>query len=91
MELIRKYKEHAEKQEKAVIHQEIELKKADSVFMEQEKSLKKIPAWPEVFWNADAAVKRVLIHKLIERIEVKKTEIRILFKIDKEEYLSKRI
>ena len=91
MELIRKYKEHAEKQEKAVIRQEIELKKADSVFMEQEKSLKKIPAWPEVFWNADAAVKRVLIHKLIERIEVKKTEIRILFKIDKEEYLSKRI
>ena len=88
MELIRKHKEQAREQEKMVIRQEAELKNAVSVFAEREKSLEKIPAWQDVFWNSDAAVKRVLVNKLVERIDVKKTELRIVFKISKEEYLS---
>ena len=41
-----------------------------------------IPTWQEVFMNADTATKRVLVDKLIERIDITKDDIVIRFKIN---------
>ena len=43
---------------------------------------KNIPTWQDIFMNADTATKRVLVNKLIERIDVKKEIIIIRFKIN---------
>lgn len=41
----------------------------------------KTPTWQNVFLNADTETKRVIINRLIKRIDVKEDEIRIHFKI----------
>ena len=46
-----------------------------------EELRQKIPTWQEIFLYAKTPVKRVLVNKLIERIDVKDTEIHIRFKI----------
>ena len=43
--------------------------------------------WSEVFLEADIQEKKVLLAKLIERIDVKENDIKIKFKISLEEYL----
>ena len=54
---------------------------------EREDIRNKIPSWQEVFLNADSQTKRVLINKLVERIDFKKDEIKIRFKINLEDFI----
>lgn len=42
----------------------------------------KIPTWKDIFLNADTATKRVLVDKIVERIDIRKDEIKIRFKIN---------
>ncbi len=48
----------------------------------------KIPTWKQVFLQSDTATKRVLVNKLVERIDVKADEIKVKFRIPLKEYLS---
>ena len=42
----------------------------------------RIPSWRDVFMSADSAEKRVLVNKLIERIDIKKDVVTVRFKIN---------
>lgn len=46
-----------------------------------------IPSWREMFLHADTATKRVLVNKLIERIDITRESLVILFKISLDEFL----
>ncbi len=46
----------------------------------------KLPTWKEVFLNADVATKRVLINKVIERVDISKEQIVVKFKINLDEF-----
>lgn len=54
---------------------EIEKKDFDDVY-------KMIPTWTEVFNNADKQTKRVLINKIVDRIEITNEKITIKFKVN---------
>ena len=45
-----------------------------------------IPSWYDMLLNADTATKRVLVNKLVERIEITKDEINIYFKIQLDDF-----
>lgn len=47
----------------------------------------KIPTWKDIFLNADTATKRVLVDKIVERIDIRKDEIKIRFKINLDSFL----
>ena len=80
--IIRKHKELEKKQQSVVKQKEAELD-AMKVSMDDWESIRtKIPTWQDVFWNADTTTKRVLVDKLIERIDITKTNINIRFKIN---------
>ncbi|MBQ6806637.1 MAG: recombinase family protein [Lachnospiraceae bacterium] len=80
--IIKKHKEQLEAQQEVVKQKELEFKNS-SVSADDWKTLREqIPTWQEVFLNADVATKRVLVNKLIERIDVKKDEVVIRFKIN---------
>lgn len=80
--IIKKHKEQLEAQQEVIRQKEVELKNS-SVSADDWKELREqIPTWQEVFLNADVATKRVLVNKLIERIDVKKDEVIIRFKIN---------
>lgn len=49
----------------------------------------KIPTWREMFLHADTPTKRVLVNKLIERIDITREKLTIRFKISLEEFLPK--
>lgn len=57
---------------------------------EFERVIKNIPSWKEVFDQADTGIKRVIINKLIERIDVKGDEIKVRFKISLDEFYSRK-
>lgn len=86
--IIKKHKEEEERQQEVVLQKEEELKNAAVSIQDWEDIRKKIPTWQEVFLNADTMTKRVLVNKLVERIDVKKTEIIVRFKIDLNEFLA---
>lgn len=71
----------------------IEAKKAEldamKVSMDDWESIRtRIPTWQDVFWNADTSTKRVLVNKLIERIDITKTNINIRFKINLNDFFT---
>ena len=66
----------------------MELKSASVTIDEWEDKKNKIPTWQDVFLNADVATRRVLVNKLVERIDVKKTEVIIRFKINRNDFIS---
>lgn len=57
---------------------------------EFDRFIKNIPSWKEVFDQADTATKRGVINKLIERIDVKRDEIKVRFKISLDEFCSRK-
>lgn len=86
--IIRKHKELEKKQHSAVKQKEAELD-AMKVSMDDWESIRtKIPTWQDVFWNADTTTKRVLVDKLIERIDITKTNINIRFKINLNDFFT---
>jgi len=88
MSFIRKKKIAYQKQLELIETKEADLKKASVSYEEWDDIRKNIPTWQEVFLNADKETKRVLVNKLIERIEVKKDELVVKFKIDLREFVA---
>lgn len=78
--IIKNHKEQAQQQQEVIAEKELELKNTSVSLNDWEDIRNKIPTWQEVFLNADVATKRVLVNKLVERIDVKKTEVVIRFK-----------
>lgn len=85
--IIKKHKEQAQQQQEVVTLKEMELKNTSVTIDEWEDIKNKIPTWQDVFLNADVATKRVLVNKLVERIDVKKTEVVIRFKINLNDFI----
>lgn len=84
--LINKQKEEYEKQEKLIGEKETKLKETEVTYEEWNDIREKIPEWQNVFLNADAVTKRVLVNKLIKKIIVKKDEVVVEFKINLNEF-----
>lgn len=85
--IIKNHKEQAQQQQEVIAEKELELKNTSISLNEWEDIRNKIPTWQEVFLNADVATKRVLVNKLVERIDVKKTEVVIRFKINLNDFI----
>ena len=81
MNLIKKEKEKGEQQRREIQKKEKEVEDMIVSMQGLEELRQKIPTWQEIFLYAKTPVKRVLVNKLIERIDVKDTEIHIRFKI----------
>lgn len=88
MDVIRKHKEQMQQQQKVVLQKESGLKSIDVSTRDWEELRKEIPSWQEVFLNSDIATKRVLVNKLIKRIEIKKDEINVEFRINLNDFFS---
>ena len=52
----------------------------------REEIRKAIPAWKQIFHTADSDTKRVLVQKIVERIQVTREQIRIRFKFSQESF-----
>lgn len=87
--LIRKQKTAMQNLQEQIELKESELKQASVSYKDWDDIRQNIPTWQEVFLNADGATKRVLVNKLIERIDVKKEEIVVKFKIDLSDFKPK--
>lgn len=88
--LINKKKEALEKQRNTVREKEIAVKNTEVTIDEWGELCQQIPTWKEVFLNADNATKRVLVDRLIERIDIKKDEVVVRFKIKLDDFLPPR-
>jgi len=80
--IINKHKEQLREQQEVIKQKEVELKNSTVSAGDWQELREQIPTWQEIFLNADVATKRVLVNKLIERIDVKKDEVVIRFKIN---------
>ncbi|MCH5337992.1 MAG: recombinase family protein [Acetatifactor sp.] len=85
--LINKQKEQAERQLKVIQQKEGELNNVSVTINDWEDIRQKIPSWQDVFLNADVATKRVLVNRLIERIDIKEDKVVIRFKINLNDFL----
>ena len=86
--IIRKHRELEKKHRGRIEAKKAELD-AMKVSMEDWESIRtRIPTWQDVFWNADTSTKRVLVNKLIERIDITKTNINIRFKINLNDFFT---
>ncbi|HIV38414.1 MAG TPA: recombinase family protein [Candidatus Blautia stercorigallinarum] len=85
--LIRKQKEALEQQQEVIKEKELAFQNVSVSVNDWEELKEKIPTWQEVFLNADTEAKRVLVNRLIRKIEVKKEEITVHFKINLDEFL----
>lgn len=88
MRLIHKQKEQEKKQLNIVQQKREKLENAKVSIDEWDELRKQIPTWQEVFLNADVSTKRVLINKLVERIDVTEGSINVRFKINLNDMLS---
>lgn len=79
-----------EKKQAAVVREkETMLNNTSATAKDCEEIRKKIPTWREMFLRADIPTKRVLVNKLIERIDITREQVIIRFKISLEEFLPK--
>ena len=86
--IIRKHKELEKKHRRIVEEKKAELG-AMKVSMDDWENIRtRIPTWQDVFWNADTTTKRVLVNKLIERIDITKDNINIRFKINLNDFFT---
>lgn len=82
-------KEKEKKQIEIVQEKETVLQNTAVTPKEWEDIEKKIPTWQEMFLFADTSTKRVLVNKVMERIDITKETVIIRFKISLEEFLPK--
>ena len=80
--IINKHKEQLKVQQEVIRQKEADLNSVSVNVDEWQELRQQIPTWQEVFMNADTATKRVLVDKLIERIDITKDDIVIRFKIN---------
>lgn len=81
---------HQEKEnlQKQLIMEKEEILKQDSVNSADWKELKsKFPSWKQIFEKSDSHTQRVLVNKLIERIDVTNEQIFIRFRVNLNDFL----
>ena len=86
--IIRKHKELEKKHKRIVEEKKAELDAMKVSMDDWENIRNKIPTWQDVFWNADTTTKRVLVNKLIERIDITKDSVNIRFKINLNDFFT---
>lgn len=84
---IKKQKEKRQQQMESIKRLENELNNMNVSINEWETLQSQIPTWRDVFLKADTATKRVLVDKLIERIEITDEQVNIRFKINLNNFL----
>ena len=87
--IIRKHKELEQKHKRIVEERKAELDAMKVSMDDWENIRSKIPTWQDVFWNADTTTKRVLVNKLIERIDITKDSVNIRFKINLNDFFTR--
>ena len=86
--IIRKHKELEQKHKRIVEERKAELDAMKVSMDDWENIRSKIPTWQDVFWKADTTTKRVLVNKLIERIDITKDSVNIRFKINLNDFFT---
>ena len=86
--LIDKQKETCSKQQEVIKQKEDKLKNMDMSISERGYLREQIPTWQQVFLEADPHTKRVLVNKLVEKIDIIEGQITIRFRIHLEEFIS---
>lgn len=86
--IIEKQRRNEKRQTELLERMETELKNTSVSIEDWEAIRSKIPTWQEIFLNADTPTKRVLVNKLIERIDITEDKVVIRFKINLEEFLN---
>lgn len=87
-DIIRKHRE-LEKKHKGIVEEKKAELDAMKVSMDDWESIRsRIPTWQDVFWNADTTTKRVLVDKLIERIDITRDNINVRFKINLNDFFT---
>lgn len=87
--LIDKQKEAYSKQQELIKQKESKFKNMDGSISKWEYLRKQIPTWQQVFLDADSHTKRVLVNKLVERIDIVERQITIRFRIRLEDFITK--
>ena len=87
MDSIRTQKSKKNEQNTVVQQKEVDLQNNTITSNDWEEVKCNIPSWREVFLYADTPTKRVLINKLIERIDITRERIVVRFKIRLEDFL----
>lgn len=77
-----------QEQLEVVYQKQQELQNATVTTTDWEDVKNKIPTWHELLLNADTATKRVLVNKLVERIDITKERIVIRFKINLNDFFT---
>lgn len=85
--LIDKQKDMYRKQQEIIKQKERKMENMDVSITEWDYLKKQIPTWQQVLLEADAHTKRVLVDKLIERIDIKEEQITIRFRIRLEDFI----
>lgn len=85
---IERQKAKAEKQKAVVDELEINIKNLSVSQEDWENLYHNLPTWQDIFMNADVATKRVLVNKLIERIDITDDTVVIHFKVDLDHFCS---
>lgn len=84
--LIRKYRKKEKELQMIVLEREERLKSMDLTAGEKEKLEKGLPTWQQIFWEMAPDAKRVLIQKMIEKVEVTRERVVIYFRIGLAEF-----
>ncbi len=84
---IRTHKKQEREQQEKIERIKEDIERSSVSLDKWEEIHQKSPTWCEIFLRADAPQKRVIVNKLIERIDIKKDNINIRFKIDLKEFL----
>ena len=79
---IERQKDKASKQKAVVDEVETNIKNLSVSQEDWENLYHNLPTWQDIFMNADVATKRVLVNKLIERIDITDDTVVIHFKVN---------
>lgn len=79
--VIRKHREREEKQREIILEKELQIRNTDIT------NNGKLITWQVIFKDAKADTKRILINKLIDRIDITKEQVAVRFKISMEDFL----
>ena len=85
---IERQKDKASKQKAVVDEVETNIKNLSVSQEDWENLYHNLPTWQDIFMNADVATKRVLVNKLIERIDITDDTVVIHFKVDLDHFCS---
>lgn len=91
MSAVRTHEKQEQEQQDKINQIKTELEHSSVSVKEWEEIHQKLPTWKEIFQNTDVSRKRVLVNKLIERIDIRKGKINIRFKINLDEFLQSRM